>query len=216
VFLDIWLKSLNYQMGWYIFFFSLLFLGIIIGFFFQRFYKLFYVISTFLFFLVIGRLLLFNLNPVKWTRNIVDHWFFEPKSFIFWLAIILSLIISVLVISSKKGEFMGRFFSGFIITLNLFYTLIWLSEWVELIRFLSYLSFLGVIGISILMGILVLNWKGLLRTLSSLLGSSLLIIAFCEVLKRLGESDTFFGQSPFVLFVFLVGAVLMDAVQSRS
>jgi len=216
VFLDIWLKSLNYQMGWYIFFFSLLFLGIIIGFFFQRFYKLFYVISTFLFFLIIGRLLLFNLNPVKWTRNIVDHWFFEPKSFIFWLAIILSLIISVLVISSKKGEFMGRFFSGFIITLNLFYTLIWLSEWVELIRFLSYLSFLGVIGISILMGILVLNWKGLLRTLSSLLGSSLLIIAFCEVLKRLGESDTFFGQSPFVLFVFLVGAVLMDAVQSRS
>lgn len=216
MFLDIWLKSLNYQMGWYIFFFSLLFLGIIIGFFFQRFYKLFYVISTFLFFLVIGRLLLFNLNPVKWTRNIVDHWFFEPKSFIFWLAIILSLIISVLVISSKKGEFMGRFFSGFIITLNLFYTLIWLSEWVELIRFLSYLSFLGVIGISILMGILVLNWKGLLRTLSSLLGSSLLIIAFCEVLKRLGESDTFFGQSPFVLFVFLVGAVLMDAVQSRS
>ena len=203
-------------MGWYIFFFSLLFLGIIIGFFFQRFYKLFYVISTFLFFLIIGRLLLFNLNPVKWTRNIVDHWFFEPKSFIFWLAIILSLIISVLVISSKKGEFMGRFFSGFIITLNLFYTLIWLSEWVELIRFLSYLSFLGVIGISILMGILVLNWKGLLRTLSSLLGSSLLIIAFCEVLKRLGESDTFFGQSPFVLFVFLVGAVLMDAVQSRS
>ncbi|MBP8933417.1 MAG: hypothetical protein KBG67_03190 [Candidatus Atribacteria bacterium] len=216
MFLDIWLKSLNYQMGWYIFFFSLLFLGIIIGFFFQRFYKLFYVISTFLFFLIIGRLLLFNLNPVKWTRNIVDHWFFEPKSFIFWLAIILSLIISVLVISSKKGEFMGRFFSGFIITLNLFYTLIWLSEWVELIRFLSYLSFLGVIGISILMGILVLNWKGLLRTLSSLLGSSLLIIAFCEVLKRLGESDTFFGQSPFVLFVFLVGAVLMDAVQSRS
>jgi len=216
VFLDIWLKSLNYQMGWYIFFFSLLFLGIIIGFFFQRFYKLFYVISTFLFFLIIGRLLLFNLNPVKWTRNIVDHWFFEPKSFIFWLAIILSLIISVLVISSKKGEFMGRFFSGFIITLNLFYTLIWLSEWVELIRFLSYLSFLGVIGISILMGILVLNWKGLLRALSSLLGSSLLIIAFCEVLKRLGESDTFFGQSPFVLFVFLVGAVLMDAVQSRS
>ena len=216
MFLDIWLKSLNYQMGWYIFFFSLLFLGIIIGFFFQRFYKLFYVISTFLFFLIIGRLLLFNLNPVKWTRNIVDHWFFEPKSFIFWLAIILSLIISVLVISSKKGEFMGRFFSGFIITLNLFYTLIWLSEWVELIRFLSYLSFLGVIGISILMGILVLNWKGLLRALSSLLGSSLLIIAFCEVLKRLGESDTFFGQSPFVLFVFLVGAVLMDAVQSRS
>jgi len=32
----------------------------------------------------------------------------------------------------------------------------------------------------------------------------------------LGESDTFFGQSPFVLFVFLVTAVLMDAVQSRT
>jgi len=55
VFLDIWLKNLNHQLGWYAFFFLLLFLGILIGFFFQKFNKLFYIISTFLFFLIGGR-----------------------------------------------------------------------------------------------------------------------------------------------------------------
>ncbi len=216
MFLDIWLKGLNLQLGWYIFFFSLLFLGILIGFFFQKLNKLFYVISTFLFFLIGGRLLLLSTNPIRWTRNAVDHLFFNPKSIIFWLAIVLSLVISFMVISSKKGEFIGRLFAGFVVTINVFYLLIWLSDWVEIIRFLRYFSFIGILLISIIMGILCINWKGLLRVLSSLLGSSLLIIAFCEVLKRLGESDTFFGQSPFVLFIFLVGAVLMDAVQTRT
>ena len=216
MFLEIWLKSLNNQLGWYIFFFSLLFLGILIGFFFQKLKKLFYVISTFLFFLMGGQLLAFSTNPVRWSRSAVDHWFFNPKSIIFWIVIVLALIVSFLAISSRKGDYIGRFFSGFIVAINVFYALIWLSEWVEIIRFMRYFSFLGVLVISIIIGILCINWKGLLRALSSLLGSSLLMVAFCEVLKRLGESDTFFGQSPFVLFVFLVTAVLMDAVQSRT
>ena len=130
--------------------------------------------------------------------------------------IVLSIVVAGLVSFLKKGEHPGRFFAGFIVTINLFYSIIWLSEWVELIRFLQHLSFLGMIFISFLVGILCVGWKGLLRVMSSLLGSSLLSIAYCEVLKRLGENDTFLGQSPFVLFVFLVGAVLMDAVQSRD
>ena len=216
MFLDIWLKNLNHQLGWYAFFFLLLFLGILIGFFFQKFNKLFYIISTFLFFLIGGRLLLSSTNPIRWTRSVVDHLFFDPKSIIFWIAVVLSLVISFILISSKKGEFIGRFFSGFIVTINVFYLIIWLSEWVEIIRFLRYFSFIGIILVSIIMGIICISWNGLLRALSSLLGSSLLVIAFCEVLKRLGEGDTFFGQSPFVLFIFLVGTVLMDAIQSRT
>ena len=216
MFLDIWLKNIDLRIGWYVFLFTLFFLGIVIGFFFQRFRRFFNVVTIFLFFLIGCRLLLHDINPLQWSRDPLNHLFFKPKSIIFWLAIIISLVISGIVLSSKKGEYGGNFFSGFIVAINLYYCVIWLSDWVDLIRFIKLFSFQSIILISFILGILSVSWKGLLRALSSLLGSSLLVIAFCDVLKRLGASDTFLGQSPFVLFVFLVVAVLMDAVQSRS
>ncbi len=214
--LDLWLQGIETGLGWYVFFFFLLFFGIFIGFFFQRFKKFFYVVSVILFFLIGGRLILSGIHPLNWSKIAIDRFFWSPESWIFWLAMILSISVAGLVLLLKKGDYPGRFFAGFIVTINLYYSIIWLSNWVELIRFLRHLSFPAVMLLSFLVGIVCVGWQGLLRALSSLLGSSLLTIAYCEVLKRLGENDTFLGQSPFVLFIFLVGAVLMDAVQSRE
>ena len=130
--------------------------------------------------------------------------------------IILALGAAFFAMVLKRGEILGRFFAAFLLFLNLFYLLLWLSNWVEILRFLEVFPFQVPLAIAFISALTAIAWREIPALLSALVGSSLLMVVYLQVLQRMGEHDTFFGQSPFVLFLFLVIAVLMKTMQGNN
>ncbi|MCX6089735.1 MAG: hypothetical protein NTX88_05095 [Candidatus Atribacteria bacterium] len=216
MFLDVWFRWIEMNAGWPVFLIALLLTGIIIGFFFQRWRRFFFALSTLWVILVTAQLFLSSSSPGNWSRKLLEHWNWNIQSLTFWIILLGAVVLAVIMLSWKKSDPAGRFLAGIAVIMNGYYLLIMLTEWVELLRFTRNLPFVALLVLSLGGGFFSLATKRALRVISSLLGSVFLTISCCEVLKRLGESDTFLGQSPFLLFLFLVVAVLMDAVQSRS
>ena len=207
MFLDYWLLEIEkIGEGWLIF---LLFGGgIVSGFYFFRLRKVLFPLLTFLVVMGGGGI----------TRGIeksnLETFSFSGDKASFFIFLFLALFLAG-VVASKKGERWGRFFSGFWLSANLYYLLIEISSSVELLRFLGHLSFTVVLFSSLLFALLSLN-KKVLNFLSSFLGSSLLVLAYLQVLYRWGGNDTFCDSSPWVLFLFLVMALWMMAVKESD
>ncbi|HXL01515.1 MAG TPA: hypothetical protein PK016_00110 [Candidatus Atribacteria bacterium] len=207
MFLDYWLLEIEkIGEGWLIF--LLLGGGIISGFYFFRLKKILFPLLTFVVVLWGGGI----------TRGIeksnLETLSFSDGKVNFFVFLFLALFLAG-VAASKKGEKWGRFFSGFWLAANLYYLLIELSSSVELMRFLQHLSFREVVLFSLISGFLFGN-KKVLNLFSSLVGSSLLALAYLQVLSKWGGSDTFWDSSPWVLFLFLVFALWMMAVKESD
>ncbi|HSV30944.1 MAG TPA: hypothetical protein VLH40_02830 [Atribacteraceae bacterium] len=215
MFLDDWIVGFEAGLGWPAAIFLLLGLGMGIGCFYTRFRRLFYVILTFWLSLHFLALLFSGYFPGGWTKNLLGRVQASPDSLRFWLFVLLSVAMVFLVMGIRKGEIFGRFFAAFFLVLNLYFLLVAMSEWVGLLRFVRALSLQTVLWVSVFFAGGSLFVPGLPGIVSSCVGSALVVIGYLQVLQRLGESDTFFGQSPFALFVFLVLAILMKAFQGE-
>lgn len=182
--------------------------GIIFGFYFFRLRKILFPLLTFVV-VMGGRGIIRGIE-----KSNLETLFFPGEGVSFFVFLFLALFLAG-VVTREKGEKWGRMFSGFWLSANLYYLLVELSSSVELLRFLDYFSFRGVFFSSLLLGFLSLNQK-VVNFFSSLVGSSLLVLAYIELLYRWGGSDTFWDSSPWVLFLFLVMALWMIAVKESD
>lgn len=182
--------------------------GILFGFYFFRLRKILFPLLTFV-------VVLWGGGIIKGLeKSNLETLSFSSERVIFFIFLFLALFLAG-VVTREKGEKWGRLFSGFWLSANLYYLLVGLSSSVEILRFLSRFSFKEVFFSSLLLGFLSLD-KKVVSFFSSLVGSSLLALAYIELLYKLGLNDTFWDSSPWVLFLFLVFTLWMTAVKESD
>ncbi len=216
MFLDYWLSRLMHDGGWSVFLLVTVLAGVIVGIYFMRYRRFFYLFSSFWVAWISLMLFFSGYTPFVWERYLLLRPLWAADSVRYVLVLLLALGVAFFSIALRRGEILGRFFASFLLFLNFFYLLIWLSNWVEILLFLETFPFQILLFVAFIAALAAIAWREIPALLSALLGSSLLVVVYMQVLQRIGEHDTFFGQSPFVLFVFLVLAVLMKATQGSS
>ncbi|MCX7668034.1 MAG: hypothetical protein N2Z84_03780 [Atribacterota bacterium] len=190
MFLDRWLMLLE-QRSFFLALAGYVVLGIGIGVFSWRWRKFFFFCSSFL-------LLFFGIGE-------------RIRGNIEWLAIV-ALGVALLVTLWHRAEKLGQFFLGCWIMVNFFSLLFLVSREVELIRFLSRIPIRMWFLVAVICGVLAL-YRYFLYLFSALLGSALLTAGYLKVIIRSGFEELFWGEPPFLAFLFLVLAVFLYALR---
>lgn len=152
-------------------------------------------------------------------------WFFFSSSFLLlffgmeervhghieWLAM-AALGVALLVTFWHRAEKLGQFFLGCWIMVNFFSLLFLISREIELIRFLVRVPIRVWFIVAVFCGILSL-YRYFLRLFSTLLGSALLMVGYLKVIIRSGFEESFWGEPPFLAFLFLVFTIFLYALR---
>lgn len=193
MFLDRWLVLLE-QRFFFLALAGYVTLGIGIGVFSWRWRKWFFFCSSFL---------LFFFGMEKRVHGHIE-----------WLAI-AALGVAFLVTFWRRAEELGQFFLGCWIMVNFFSLLFLISREVELIRFLFRVPIRVWFMVAVACGVLSL-YGYFLHLFSTLLGSALLVAGYLKVAVRSGFGESFWGEPPFLAFLFLVLAIFLYALRERE
>ncbi|NSW75786.1 MAG: hypothetical protein HPY68_03240 [Candidatus Atribacteria bacterium] len=128
-----------------------------------------------------------------------------------WLAM-AALGVALLVTFWHRAEKLGQFFLGCWIMVNFFSLLFLVSREVELIRFLVRVPIRVWFIVAVVCGVLSL-YRYFLHLFSALLGSALLMAGYLKVIIRSGFEESFWGEPPFLTFLFLVFTIFLYALR---
>lgn len=115
----------------------------------------------------------------------------------------------------RQAERVGRFVLGFWLVSNLVALLFLISRDVDVIRFLTRIPWRILFWVALIGGVFALS-RSFLRFFGAFVGSALVIEGYLKIIARGGFADSFWGEPPLVIFLFLITSVGMYALGERE